>query len=90
MWVSLKMLEEEDLIFVNSICCCSYFWSFKRFPGHQQKFPNSSGALCKLMTCWLKSSANEFVWATGICYQQLQWIQGKNYGEEENITPDCY
>lgn len=58
MWVSLKMLEEEDLIFMNSICCFSYFWSFKRFPGHQQKLPNTSGALCKLMTCWVRSPAN--------------------------------
>lgn len=64
MWVSLKMLEEEDLIFMNSICCCSYFWSFKRFPGHQQKLPNTSGALCTLMTCWVRSPANAFVWAT--------------------------
>lgn len=90
MRVSLKMLEEEDLIFMNSTCCCSYFGSFKRFPGHQQKLPNTSGALCKLMTWWVRSPANEFVWATGTCYHQPQWIQGKNEGEEENISQDCY
>lgn len=45
MWVSLKRMEEEDLIFMNSIRCFSYFWSFKRFPGHQQKLSNMLGTL---------------------------------------------
>lgn len=29
MWVSLKMLEEEDLIFMNSICCFQLFLEFQ-------------------------------------------------------------
>lgn len=81
------MLEEEDLIFINSISFISYFWSFKRFPGHQQKLPNTSAALCKLTTCWVRSPANEFMWATGICYHQPQWIQGKNDGSGRKHHP---
>lgn len=51
MWVSLKRMEEEDLIFMNSTHHFSYFWSSKRFPGHQQELPNTWGALCNLMAC---------------------------------------
>jgi len=29
MWISLKRMEEEDLIFMNSICYFSCFWSFQ-------------------------------------------------------------
>lgn len=77
MWVSLKALEEEDLIFMNSICCFSYFWSFRRFPGHQQKLPNTSGT-------WVRLPASEFM------EHQPKWIQGENDRGEENISPDCY
>lgn len=67
MWVSLKMMEEADLIFMNSIPCFSHFWSFRRFPGHQQKLPNTQGAFCKLMAWWAKAPAKELLWHTGIC-----------------------
>lgn len=62
MWISLKSMEEEDLILMNSFCCFSYFWSFKRVPGHQQKLPNTLGALCKLMARWARSPTNELLW----------------------------
>lgn len=83
----LKKMEEEDLIFMNSIHCFSYFWSFKRFPGHQQKLPNTSGALCKLMARWGRSPTNELFWLTGICQLQSQWIQGEKGGEKEKTSP---
>lgn len=66
------------------------FLEFQEISWPSTKLPNTLGALCKLMTCWVRSPANEFVCATGICNHQPQWIQGKNDGEEENITPDCY
>lgn len=69
---------------MNSICCFSYFWSLKRFPGHQQKIPNVLGNLCKFMARWARSLAHEFMWPTDIYWCQPQWIQPKEGGEKKH------
>lgn len=87
MWVSLKRMEEEDLIFMNSVHCFIYFQIFKSFPGHQQKLHNASGAPFKLMACWARPPPIELM-AHGHLLVSAPGFWGEKGGEE--VSPDCY
>lgn len=88
MWVSLKSMEEEDLIFMNSVHCFSYFQSFKRFPDHQQTLHNTSGALCKLTARWARPPSIELM-AHGHLLVSAPVGSGREMWREK-VSPDCY